>query len=432
MVAPPKNPKPGDAKSDPKTKQRSSSSFSSYPSTSTSHTSTSSNNHRKNTARDTDIPVSKPVATASGSPVNTTAATDTSNTTQSGYQTSGPGFDQIVTNIPGVGLVYHNNNPNTVHGVNPASGPQSHLGHQIPGTAPPQVYPPGFSQPPQVVPQFVSPVSHQQAPAMAYVGFMPNQGQHFQPPVPDTTYGQIPHTYHPRFDNNNNVAGGQYVTIEGHLYQVIGTANAQDGAPGNAPVQYMPVQQVSAILTQDSSSMVLPIAQPVTYYAVQQGSSQPVYYIHNASGVAGNPIVYQQQQGSQQPVYVQGQPGVHIAQPAPVATQPGAFPPMMGQPQVAGPSGMPGAFPVSSAPDIMGIGKTGMEVQLEQYHTAMNNKALEGQDIAPADPDPSRMYYCRELDGEWTLRNRFGIDNMGDCRWYVLPGGIFYAVRLAD
>ncbi|KAI0887403.1 uncharacterized protein GGS22DRAFT_186235 [Annulohypoxylon maeteangense] len=387
MGATSKTPKPEDIK-DPKIKQRSSSSFSSYPSTSTSNKTTSSTHH-KNTVRDTEIPVRKPPTTAAD---NQTKATRTS-TPQSDYQTSGPGFDQTVKNVPGVGLVYNNNqtNQNPIHGVNPASGPQSQQAHQFPGAAPPQVYPPGFVQnQPQVVPQFAPPVGHQQAPAMAYASFMPNQGQHFQPPVPDTTYGPIPHTYHPRFDNNN-AATGQYVSIDGHVYQVVGAANAQDGS---APVQYVPIQQ--------------------------------------ASGVAGTPIVLQQQQGGQPPVYVQGQTGVHIAQPAPVATQPAAFPPMMGPPQVAGPSGMPGAFPASSAPDVMGIGKTGMEVQLEQYHTAVNNKALEGQDIAPADPDPSRMYYCRELDGEWTLRNRFGIDNMGDCRWYVLPGGIFYAIRLAD
>lgn len=93
---------------------------------------------------------------------------------------------------------------------------------------------------------------------------------------------------------------------------------------------------------------------------------------------------------------------------------------------------MPGAYPGTGAPDVMGIGKTGSEIRIDQYHTAVNSGALEGQDISPADPDPSRMYYCRELDGEWTLRNRFGIDNLGDCRWYVMDGGVFYAVRLAD
>ncbi|KAI1483916.1 hypothetical protein K445DRAFT_17831 [Daldinia sp. EC12] len=288
------------------------------------------------------------------------------------YQTPGPGFDHTVANIPGIGLVYDGGHRNPVHGFNPAVGPQPEVQHQTPGIVPPPVLPPGFPQTPvQSFPQF-SPVSSNQTPVMA--GFMPNQGQHFQPPVPDTTYGPIPHTYHPRFDNKP--APGQYVMIEGQLYVVAA------GPPGNAQVQYVPMQQ------------------------------QPP---------PGAPIVIQQApQAPQAPVFVQGQPGLPAA---PVTAPPAAFPAMMGPPGIMGPG---------SAPDVMGIGKTSTEIQLEQYHTALNTGALEGQDIAPADPDPSRMYYCRELDGTYTLRNRFCIDNMGDCRWYVKPGGIFYAVRLAD
>lgn len=40
---------------------------------------------------------------------------------------------------------------------------------------------------------------------------MPPTAQHFQPPVPDTTYGPIPHVYHPRFDND-------------HRFSTVGTA----------------------------------------------------------------------------------------------------------------------------------------------------------------------------------------------------------------
>ncbi|KAI2613097.1 uncharacterized protein GGS25DRAFT_518778 [Hypoxylon fragiforme] len=142
------------------------------------------------------------------------------------------------------------------------------------------------------------------------------------------------------------------------------------------------------------------------------------------------PIVIHQ--GGQQPIYVQTpgqpQPGITVVGQQPqAAAQPSVFPPQM----VANAT-MPGAFPSGVAPDVMGIGKTGTEVQMEQYYTALNNGALEGQDIAPADPDPSRMYYVRELDGEWTLRNRFGIDNLDGCRWYVMPGGVFYAVRTPE
>ncbi|KAI2618714.1 hypothetical protein GGS26DRAFT_574260 [Hypomontagnella submonticulosa] len=362
--------------------------------------SSSSNFARDNTGK-TEIPVRQP-------PTPVTAAGDQSKegtSVSAAYQSPAPGFDQSVRNVPGVGLVYNDNSnatnaANPIHGINPATFQQPQLGHHIPGAAPPKTLPPNFFQSPsQVVPQFL-PVGQQQQSIMAYTtSFMPNQGQHFQPPVPDTTYGPIPHTYHPRFDNSEPAVSGQYTTVNGQLYQRVGTTLVPETVPGGGQVHYVPAHQP-------------------------------------ASGVATAPVVIQQ--GSQQPVYVQGQPGVtYISHPGQVASQPAAFPAMVGHPQfqMAAGSGMPGAMPGAMPghpPDVMGVGKTGMEVQMEQYHTALNSKALDGQDIAPADPDPSRMYYCRELDGEWTLRNRYGIDNLGDCRWYVMPGGVFYAVRLAD
>ncbi|KAI8966859.1 hypothetical protein F5Y11DRAFT_343228 [Daldinia sp. FL1419] len=329
------------------------------------------------------------------------------NNDHSAYQTAGPGFNHTVANLPGIGLVIDGvrtnptSNPvyssNSVFGPNPASGAQPEVHHQTPGHNPPQFLPPGFPQlptqvPVQPFPQFTT-VGGNQTPVMA--SFMPNQGQHFQPPVPDTTYGPIPHTYHPRFDSKPSPAPGQYVMIEGQVYLVAACPSGvpgppgPPGPPGSAQVQYVPVQQ-----------------QPGT----------------------GAPIVIQQ--GSQQPIFVQGQPSLSTA---PIIAQPAAFPAMVGQsgaPMVIG--GTQDFMAPGSAPDVMGIGKTANEIQLEQYHTALNTGALEGQDIAPSDPDPSRMYYCRELDGVWTLRNRYCIDNMGDCRWFVKPGGIFYAVRLAD
>jgi hypothetical protein len=57
----------------------------------------------------------------------------------------------------------------------------------------------------------------------------------------------------------------------------------------------------------------------------------------------------------------------------------------------------------------------------------MNKK----QEMKPADDDPMRMYWVRELDGTYSQRNRLTIDSgdIGDCRWYT-HGGVFYAVRL--
>ncbi|KAG6012584.1 hypothetical protein E4U41_005279, partial [Claviceps citrina] len=63
---------------------------------------------------------------------------------------------------------------------------------------------------------------------------------------------------------------------------------------------------------------------------------------------------------------------------------------------------------------------------------AYSNRLFEPQEFKPADDDPSRFYYVREVDGNWTQRNRFTIDHMGDCRWYLTDEGWFYAVRLPD
>lgn len=74
----------------------------------------------------------------------------------------------------------------------------------------------------------------------------------------------------------------------------------------------------------------------------------------------------------------------------------------------------------------------GGEVAMEQAQFAYSNGLFEPQDFKPADDDPSRYYPVREVDGNWTQRNRFTIDNLGDCRWYVTNEGYFYAVRLPN
>lgn len=85
-------------------------------------------------------------------------------------------------------------------------------------------------------------------------------------------------------------------------------------------------------------------------------------------------------------------------------------------------------------PDIMGIGKTGTEAWYEQCFNAQSesNKMSEPQDFKPADPDPGRMYPCREADGAWTQRNLVTIERLDDARWYIDSHGRFYAVRSAD
>lgn len=145
-----------------------------------------------------------------------------------------------------------------------------------------------------------------------------------------------------------------------------------------------------------------------------------------------------------------GQPGYVVAQQPAIVPQP-----MVGQPAMMMPQPFPGAPPMAFGhggmpvmngnsgvpvvpgnggppPDISGLGKTQGEETVRQIEFAHANQLFEPQDFKPADDDPSRYYYVREVDGNWTQRNRFTIDHMGGCRWYVTDEGWFYAVRLPD
>lgn len=83
-------------------------------------------------------------------------------------------------------------------------------------------------------------------------------------------------------------------------------------------------------------------------------------------------------------------------------------------------------------PDVSGLGRTPGEETVRQLQFAHANKLFEPQEFKPSDDDPSRFYYVREVDGNWTQRNRFTIDHLGDCRWYVTDEGWFYAVRMPN
>ncbi|KAK1750771.1 hypothetical protein QBC47DRAFT_464707 [Echria macrotheca] len=65
-----------------------------------------------------------------------------------------------------------------------------------------------------------------------------------------------------------------------------------------------------------------------------------------------------------------------------------------------------------------------------QVEFARANGVYEPQDFKPADDNPNRLYWCREPNNEYTLRNRRTIDQMG-CIWYIMPDGTFYAVKKA-
>lgn len=78
-----------------------------------------------------------------------------------------------------------------------------------------------------------------------------------------------------------------------------------------------------------------------------------------------------------------------------------------------------------------GTDLTGQEALARNVAASHKNKANEPQEICPADPDPLRMYWCRELDNSFTLRNRLTIESgdMGDFTWYInTDNSSFYAV----
>lgn len=125
--------------------------------------------------------------------------------------------------------------------------------------------------------------------------------------------------------------------------------------------------------------------------------------------------------GGQQPA-----PGPPMAAGPPVAAQlPGLG--MGGPPQ----AGFPGNFGIHPEP-ALGVGRTPAETALHQQAFAESHGLNQPQDFKPADDDPHRWYWCRELDGNWTQRSRLTIDNLGDCRWYLTENGAFYAVRLPN
>ena len=93
-------------------------------------------------------------------------------------------------------------------------------------------------------------------------------------------------------------------------------------------------------------------------------------------------------------------------------------------------SGLPAQPPVQVEP-AMGVGLTPNETIAQNMRIAQNNQAYEPQDFKPADPNPYRMYWFRELDGHWALFYRRQIDRL-DVRWYRTDDGVFYAIRLSE
>ncbi|KAH6984867.1 hypothetical protein BKA56DRAFT_671328 [Ilyonectria sp. MPI-CAGE-AT-0026] len=268
-----------------------------------------------------------------------------------------------------------------------AANPTQSISHQLPNTynyaTPQQQQQQQFLVAPQ---QFSHPAFTQQTAPVTYIGLHQQPGQatmgdyqncapppmgiHFQPPVPDTTFGPIPHVYVPRFDG------------------------------GLMPGVQQPTVGIGAM---------------------------PPQAAHGSYVVAQQPYLVQQPVMGQQPVIVNGQPAFvpqvqHMASMPPVGLSAGGAAVTSGFPVIAGNTG--------HIPDVSGLGRTSGEEALRQIKFAHSNRLYEPQDFKPSDDDPSRFYFVREVDGNWTQRNRFSIDHMGDCRWYVTDEGWFYAVRL--
>jgi hypothetical protein len=93
-------------------------------------------------------------------------------------------------------------------------------------------------------------------------------------------------------------------------------------------------------------------------------------------------------------------------------------------------AGLPAQPPVHVEP-ALGVGLTPNETAAQNIRIAQNNKAYEPQNFKPADPDPYRLYWFRELNGHWAVFPRRQIDRL-NARWYRTDEGVFYAVRLSD
>ncbi|KAL2271599.1 hypothetical protein VTJ83DRAFT_970 [Remersonia thermophila] len=232
-------------------------------------------------------------------------------------------------------------------------------------------------------------------------------GVHFQPQVPGTENGPMVHKYVPRQDPVHMVMPGQPVPA-GYVM-----------ANGNVvPLQSLPVGVAPPAQPQPVTATVgvAPITAPATPVVIQ--TQQP-------------PVVIQQQPGLQ-PIMLASQavPGT-----APqVAFHPGCAPapaiPVTGNAPAFLAPGLPAQPPVHAEP-ALGVGLTQSETLADNIRMAQDNKAYEPQDFKPADPDPYRLYWFRELNGHWALFPRRQIDRLC-ARWYRTDDGVFYAVRLVD
>ncbi|AEO57773.1 hypothetical protein MYCTH_2118259 [Thermothelomyces thermophilus ATCC 42464] len=240
-------------------------------------------------------------------------------------------------------------------------------GLQQPPSAPARVNPPDELGPPPRPP-----------PPPAIPPVINPLGVHFQPQVPSTEMGPMIHRYVPRQDPVGAAPGMLYTGQQMAGSMVNGVVTPMQGLPPG-------VVQTTA---------------PINPVIVQQpGVAQVMIQNHAMRG--GPKLILP---GPIQAVQVNGNP-----------------------PQIAGLQAHP---PVHVEP-ALGVGLTPTETMAQNIRIAQNNKGYEPQDFKPADPDPYRMYWFRELNGHWAVFPRRQIDRL-DARWYRTDDGVFYAVRLSE
>ncbi|KAI9897165.1 hypothetical protein N3K66_008187 [Trichothecium roseum] len=241
----------------------------------------------------------------------------------------------------------------------------------------------------------------------------------YYPQIPDTSNGPMTHLYVPRFDPGT--APGQ---------RPAGTAAAPPphytiAHPGGLNIPVPPFATVN--MTQQNRPIGVQVGGQHPAFPGHYNPNHPPQWVHGTQ--PGHYVINQPQQAG---VPINVIHHGHHGQPNPggvlyhgCGTVPGPHQPVnIGAPPV-------GPVPTGTGPP-NGYGGTGQEETIRQLNFAYNNRLFEPQDFKPADEDPGRFYYVREVDGNWTQRSRFSIDHIDNVRWYVTDEGWFYAVRLPD
>ncbi|KAK5664244.1 hypothetical protein OQA88_461 [Cercophora sp. LCS_1] len=209
-------------------------------------------------------------------------------------------------------------------------------------------------------------------------------------------------------------------------------------APPSQPAQPAAVaQQVYAQVYAPNNSQILQSVQ----YVVEAAAGASTYVNSSANGMAipvaqapcaSIPVVIQQpaHQPPAQMVIVQAPPvaaaGPHPPPPPPaIPVSAPALGPGPAAPQIYVMPGN-GSRPVQS----WAYGATASEVQARNAELARTSGANDPQEFKPADPNPNRLYWCRERDNTYLLRDRRTLDQQ-KCIWYMTPAGQWYAVQRA-